>query len=195
MTQTSNNQTIEQLLPFYLNGTLDSAEKSQVKQALKQDLHLQQELALLQKLQQQTKQQAIPISPGEMGMKRLQRSFKDEPNLASPKTTPSKAWQFTAIAASLLLVVQTATTLLPSGQYQAAGGDTHLQRQGFTIAATFSLDVSEQQIRQLLIQHQIVIIDGPSALGVYHLLVTHKPNDTLEQLKLRQDIFDSIQLE
>jgi len=192
MTQKNNINAIEQLLPFYLNGTLEDDEAKQVERALQHDTYLQQELSLLKNLQQRTKQRASSPSPGELGLKRLQRSIKTESS-SRKQVPPTKAWQLTAIAASLLLVVQTATTLLPSDDYQAAGGNVTQQTTGTLLSVTFAPDITEQTLRQLLLQYHIVIVDGPSALGVYQVVLPLDSNATLEQLRQHDAIFDSIQ--
>jgi hypothetical protein len=154
---------------------------------------LQQELDFLRTLQQQTQQQTMPTSPGKLGLKRLQRQIKQSDASTIQASQPTPGWKWTAIAASLLLVMQTSTNMLPTDNYQAAGEQPNLIEQGTRLTVTFSPDVSEQQIRDLLIQHRITIINGPSALGVYQLLLKDKSVTTLQQLKNRHDIFDSIQ--
>lgn len=188
-----DRQHIEQLLPFYLNGSLETTESKLVEQAMQQDLSLQQDLDFLRSLQQQTQQKTMATSPGEIGLKRLLRQIQQPVSIAASTSQPTQGWKWAAIAASLLLVVQTSTTLLPSDDYQAAGQQGKHLQPDVSLTVTFSPDVSEQQLRDLLIQHRITIIDGPSALGVYQLQLTHQPATTLERLKARNDIFDSIQ--
>ncbi len=191
---TTNRNDIELLLPFYLNGTLEQHEIMLVEQALQESEELQQELNFLAGIQKKTKQQPVSTSPGEIGFKRLQRSIDKENKVIAQKSM-SNGWRFTAIAASLLLVVQSITTLMPTEDYQAAGDQTINQPAGLTLSVTFSPDITEQQLREVLTQYRISIINGPSALGIYQLRLTHAPKATLEKIKSRTDIFESIQMD
>ena len=197
MTTLDKQQELEALLPFYVNGSLDEADKTRVELALAENEDLRQELAFVEILQKQIQQQTEK-SPGEFGLKRLQRSLKQQQLEAEHKNKqqPSqskKGWQFAAIAASLMLVFQTVTTVQQTDDYRAAGGDNSLQAYTDTVSVAFVSNATEQQIRQLLLEHSIVIIDGPSALGIYRLALTVNPQLTLEALQLRSDLIESIQ--
>ncbi len=80
MNDSLSREEVELLLPFYLNGTLDESEKQQVEQAFENHPALEEELNFLRELK--TEVQAMPMannSPGEMGLKRLQRQLADKP--------------------------------------------------------------------------------------------------------------------
>jgi anti-sigma-K factor RskA len=200
MTTLDNKQELEALLPFYLNGSLDESEKVRVERALAEDEDLRQELAFIEIMQQQI-QQLPEQSPGEFGLKRLQRSLKQQQaqhqhqiGHAEKQLTPAKkGWQFLAIAASLILVLQTVTVVQKQDDYQAAGGNNVVQKHADTVSVTFTGNATEQQIRQLLLAHNIVIIDGPSAIGLYRLAITADPHTTMQALQARSDLIESIQ--
>lgn len=190
-------QEIELLLPFYINGTLDNDEKSRVELALAEDTSLQEELAFLQSLQTQVKQQEKEQSPGEFGLKRMQKMLKQEQ--AKDKVSQHKnGWQYAAMAACLVLVVQTVSHLeteVDTGSFAAAGGSVITQHTGKIVSVTFAPEVTEQQIRQLLLETHVFIVDGPSALGIYRLAVVDGSNATIKKLATHTDLIESIQEE
>jgi len=199
MTTLDTKQELESLLPFYLNGSLDDIDKARIEKALAEDEDLRQELAFAKIMQKQI-QQVPEQSPAEFGLKRLQRSLKQQQEkerlqLQSTEQTTSakKGWQFIAIAASLMLFVQTVTTVQQqSDDYMAAGGGKTIQ-QGQIVSVTFSSTATELQIRQLLLENNAVIVDGPSALGIYHLALTSEFETSLQALQARSDLIESIQ--
>ena len=198
MTTLDKKQELESLLPFYVNGSLDDVDKIRLEKALSEDEYLREELAFVEILQKQVQQQSEQ-SPGEFGLKRLQRSLKQhqqqqiEQQSSQQTTQGKKAWQFAAIAASLMLVFQTVTIVQQTDDYRAAGGDNSVQAYADTVNVVFVSNATEQQIRQLLLEHNIVIIDGPSALGIYRLALTVDPPLTLNALQMRSDLIESIQ--
>lgn len=201
MTNSTEQKEIELLLPFYVNGTLDDAENKLVKEAIASNKDLQQELVFLQSLQSQLQQQQEQ-SPGELGLKRLQRMLqKEQTNNETHHQKDNTAantdrWKIAAIAACLMLVVQTATNFeSDSDVYMAAGGNTLVQHKGEIVSITFTPDVSEQQIRSLLLETNVFIVDGPSALGIYRLSVSNNVDATINKLKARTDLIESVQQE
>lgn len=187
MNESLSREQVEMLLPYYVNGTLDAAEKQQVESVLKQHPSLRDELTFLRKLQ--TEVQAMPAagnSPGELGLRRLQQQL---PASSQPKQI-SPRWRWAAVAAAFLLVVQTSVMMLTSvpGGYQQAG-----EQQTPLLIITFEPQATEAEIRQLLLQNQLTIVEGPSALGLYKLSAATEPETLLQSLQ-QSDLVESVQL-
>lgn len=182
----------EKLLPYYLNGTLTETEVEHVEQALTDYPQLQQELNFLDTLRKQLQSQSDSLSsPGELGLKRLQQQVK--------KNQPKKlvhGWRILAIAASVLLLVQTLVTfqLDEPGTYLPASGTPDFEVSGTLVSVTFFPEATEQQIRAVLLQGNSRIIDGPSALGIYQLVIHSEPDEVIAYLK-SQGIIESLQVE
>ena len=198
---TSTEENIEFLLPFYINGTLDAEENKRVEDALAIDENLREELVFLKGLQAQVQQQSVQ-PPGELGLKRLQKLLKQQQ--ANDAVLPLKnafsakkyGWQMVAMAACLVLVVQTVVMHSPdSDEYMAAGGSVIVQHQGKIVSVTFAPNVTEQQIRRLLLETNASIVDGPSALGIYRLSVSNNIESTIHQFRTQTDLIESVQVE
>jgi anti-sigma-K factor RskA len=183
-----NSKEIELLLPFYVNGTLDDDERRQVEKALSEQASLRDEVTLLRQIQSQLRSKPETLnSPGEFGLKRLQQQLKShrQARRVSPR------WRLAAIAASFLLVVQTSMVMLSPGDgaYQQAGEASSSP----LLLIAFSPQATEAEIRQLLLENQLTIVEGPSALGIYKLSAASEPEKLLGRLQQNQ-IIESAQL-
>lgn len=192
---------LQELLPFYVNGTLKGAERQSVEQALRDDPALQNELDYLKGLRAEVKAQDFGTPPGELGLKRLQRSIaaeklKNDPIArARSKITREQNnwWKVAAIAACLLILLQAVFLFQPdyNPDLSAAGGPNISASTSYMIDVTFAPTAQEQNIRDLLLSLDAVIVDGPSALGVYTLSVPKEREAAIEKLRAHQSLIES----
>ena len=167
------HQTID-LLPLYLNNRLDGPDKEQVEAATGKDPDLQRELTFLQLVKHQVRCEDI-ATPGEMGWARLKRDIDAEENrLQRQSSSPEPSvipgwWKTAAVAASLALVIQ--TTVLIQHRSPPAESYRPLSSNQFesTVNVKFDTGVSESQLRQLIVELQGDIVEGPSTEGVYQI--------------------------
>lgn len=75
--------------------------------------------------------------------------------------------------------------------YQQAGEASSSSSPLLLIA--FSPQATEAEIRQLLLENQLTIVEGPSALGIYKLSAAREPEKLLRRLQQNQ-IIESAQL-
>ena len=111
---------IIELLPWYINDTLDEEENRMVAEAMERDDEIKKEFELLKSISTALKDEEIQ-TPGEMGFARLKRSMKTtDQSEATPEQTGSNVtrWKFAAIAASLLLVAQASFMLNQTEEQQ-----------------------------------------------------------------------------
>ncbi len=170
-------QEIEELLPFYANGTLDGDERAKVETALAEEADLRAELEVLVALRE-TMQAEEMQSPGELGLARLMRDLDRE---AQPAIAPAGAdnvvplrrlrvWQIAAAVVLALGVAQSAY-LIQSGDnapaFELASGEEMPLPAAFTVG--FAPDATEAEIRAVLTEAQLQIVAGPSTLGLYDL--------------------------
>jgi len=181
---------IEMLLPFYVNGSLDDAERARVDAAREADDGIDREIAFLEALRTgiraaegETANQTN--SPGEFGLKRLERDRRAvaQPGQTAPlpgETVPMRpgliqrgAWRPMALAASLALVIGfgAANLIAPGGDTYQAAGDGAVSLAGPVIQISFVPTTSERAIRAVLRQNKLSIISGPSALGIYRVAI------------------------
>ncbi|GJL86124.1 MAG: hypothetical protein DHS20C02_18990 [Micavibrio sp.] len=195
------SKDIMELLPFYVNGTLGGKEKDKVEQAIIDDPSLKDDLRYLEGLRREVKAYEIENSPGELGLKRLQKSLEEEKLKSDPiararsriTSEQNRTWRMIAVAACVLLMIQTiivAPHWMQGGTLVAAGGQSEAE-----ISVTFAPDATESDIRGLLLGLNLNIVEGPSALGVYHLSTDDDIQQAVQALKSRDDLVESAQVE
>ncbi|MDZ7736090.1 MAG: hypothetical protein U5P41_08295 [Gammaproteobacteria bacterium] len=150
-----------ELLPWYVNGTLSEDEKTRVDAYLDDYPEARKELELLRQVAAHSIEDQ-PEPPGELGLTRLRRDIRRQDH---GKGSMSRWWRPVAIAASLVLAVQSVLLIWPrdAGEYRLAGGTAA------EVQITFVPQASEQSIRALLQELGAEIVGGPGRLGVYHL--------------------------
>jgi len=159
----AEREELSALLVFLANGTLEGAERARVEAAVAVDPDLQAELAVLREIRGQMQDEVGLQSPGAFGHARLMRDLDRE---VSAKR-PSWLWQGVAAAAVALLVLQFALTRT-GDDVRLAGGGVEVQS-GPVVTVAFAGTATEAEIRALLLELDLSIVSGPSALGLYRL--------------------------
>lgn len=158
---------IEQLLPFWVNGTLSDAERELVEGMLEADKELKNEVEFLEAIRDAIRSQDIERSPGELGFARLRRDIA--PNRRRDPAAPQVRFQYAALAASAVLLLVSGIVFYASRDgepvfIQASGGNADA-----ALTVQFQAEATVEQISQLLLKHGLIIIDGPSALQLYKI--------------------------
>lgn len=157
----------DHLLPFYVNGSLDEVKTEEVEAHIKDCSRCQQEVQFLRKLREQVKVTTPERSPGKFGLNRLLKDIKPK----KPKKQ-SVGWLKPAMAAAALVIVVQAGML-----YQNYSSDTRYHQLGNAsrgVEVIFKPQASEVKIRNALRSIDARIVDGPSALGLYHIVLPVK---------------------
>lgn len=174
---TRTRDQIEELLVLHVNGTATPEETAEIDAWLARDPVLRAERAALAQMRE-TMQSAPLQSPGEFGLARLMRDIEREESArpaastaANTDTAPRRLlsgprlWQVAAVVALALFAGQTAWMLRDTGpRYELVGA-----AEGPVAVVAFTPDASEAAIRALLLDLELEIVAGPSALGLYRL--------------------------
>ncbi|MGH1439068.1 MAG: S8 family serine peptidase [Cellvibrionaceae bacterium] len=172
-----NKDDIIEKIPEYLNGNLSDNDIRAIESAAERDESIRMEIEFMKSIQQQILSEKIE-SPTEWGWARLKQTIErqnieedeTDTNIHSGTKTVSTIkpiWKKLAIAASFAFVIQSGylvqQNVFNSTDYQLLS-TKNLEN---SIQIQFKTDTSEQAIRQLLINTEGNIINGPSALGIY----------------------------
>lgn len=165
MTMVKDAERIKALLPFFVNGTLEGEEREMVRAALQKDPELERERKALSALRERIKADVPSYSPGKIGLARLMREIDQE--ASRPRSTTRRYWVGTGVAAALVAM---AFLVLPTDR---PGDELYEQASGAygegALIVTFRPDARQGAIDSLLVENGLVIVDGPSALGLYRL--------------------------
>lgn len=162
---------ISEVLPFWVNGSLDAAESARVEQALAGSAELRAEAEELRALRQDMRSVPMAAGPGDLGLARLMRAIDAE--TVAPKTYDTR-YNLQRMAASVAVaaVLSSLATYgvmrggenAPALYEQASGEDLEA-----TLTVSFKPEATEAAISALLREKGLVIVDGPSAIGLYRI--------------------------
>jgi hypothetical protein len=173
-----DDRALLELLPWYLNGTLDPQERANVEALLLRSAEAREELEVLRRLAAAVREQehgAGQPAPFELGWARLQRSLQQE-----ARPAPRRDWwkPGLAAAAALVIALQLGILMRPaqtdSNWRMLGGGQEQVLSGGYRVQLRFVEHAQWQQIRALLLELDALLVDGPSALGVVQV---HVPAD------------------
>jgi hypothetical protein len=215
--QEREREEIEMLLPWYVTGRLDRADRARVEGYLARypDVAAQLDLVQAEREQSVRGNEALGAPPaGALDrlmaslpaarpgtVQRIARSalLQQVADLFAAPTVRSVRWA--ALAAAALIVVQAAaiSTLLVrggGGTYQTASGQA--AGEGVVALVVFAEDARVGAIAQLLVEFEASIVDGPKPGGVYKIRLrtsdrSQAAQDTvLRRLAERRDIVRTV---
>lgn len=170
----SERRDIEELLPAYVNGTLDAERAHRVETALHEDPGLAEEHRFLTSLRDELRRDP-GRTPGELGWQRLRRGIERE-RAASPAPRRQRFRRPAAVAAAVVIMIQ---AVLLWRAYDPAGPAYEPFEAGRAgqIQVRFEPQATAKQIHALLAGADLEIVSGPGASGVYRLRLTRDADD------------------
>ncbi|GJL82909.1 MAG: hypothetical protein DHS20C01_25430 [marine bacterium B5-7] len=189
-----NPESLHLLLPFYVNGSLDDAERHSVETYLENNPAARTEVVFLQRLRDEVRQ-TDQGSLGAFGQKRLEKEIAQ--TRSRPAVTSTR-WRAIAAAAALLAVIQGG---LLFNIWQSDDGYKMLGVGGSAgVEVIFNETATEAEIRSLLNEVGATIRSGPGALGVYRIELEHSLenadiNKVIEKLRENSAIVSEANLD
>lgn len=156
-------------LRAFVGGTALPALAADITAQMADDPGLRAEVAVLQGVAAMLAQDAANAQPDELGWRRLEARIKAEQQAAAPPRQ-SNFWRAAAVACGLIIVGQGAyisTGFGPSAEARyetATAADT-----AYVLALAFEDDANMAEVSALLRSIDGVVIDGPSAIGLYRV--------------------------
>jgi anti-sigma factor RsiW len=168
-------ERFEELLPWYVNGSLGAEDRAWVDAYLEQHPESRSELDWYQSLQQRVKENVPPV-PATIGLARAMRLIQgDRPTLAERVSAffgnlglrPSYAF-----AALAVVVVQGGVILNLLGEVHDNADEIRALNavrveEGPMLKINFAPDAKESDIRMLVVQLRGELAGGPGQLGDY----------------------------
>jgi hypothetical protein len=203
-----NEQELRELLPWYVNHTLDAATSEEIGMLAERSPLLRSELLWLRQLRGQIQQSRLEADrrPADAGLGTLMALVRAEGSgkvvqlrtrcsawLAAPRRFSVPVGLAAAVVLAqaaligALLVRPAPEPLMPLSGEAPVGGQL--------LQVTFKPRATEAQIRGLLASLQAEIVSGPGALGVYTLRVPEGQGpSTLAGLRRDRAIIESAAL-
>lgn len=193
MSAVEDRKEIEELLPFFVNGTLQPDERARVETALAEDQDHSADAVWLEALRAQVQVDLPANSPGEFGLARLMRDVDREAAQTIPVQRRFAPALWGALAASVVAVAFVMSGILGVGEptfEQASGAQVD---EGISVIFQPGLDVESLSVA--VHDLGLVIVDGPSAMGVYRVApIEGEDLATLaEALQARADLFEFVE--
>ena len=197
---TSPENALEQareLLPWYLNGTLDESQRRLVDEQLAQSPALRAELEWLRKLGRDL-DETISMPTGDLGLERLMNRIdaEREGKLVPLRRPERPRWFVPALAlAATLLIAQTLVigVLLNDRTEVLKPLGVPSLVQGSLLQVQFHPSATEPQIRDLLLAIGGEVVGGPGSLGIYTVRVpVERADEALQRLRAEITIVEAV---
>lgn len=182
----------QELLPWYVNGTLGAEDRAWVEDYLAQHPEQRSELEWFQSLQKRVRETA-PAVPATLGLAKAMHLIQgDRPSLAERigaffgnfGMRPSMALAGLALVAVQGGVILNLLDTAHDSEDQIRALRAHQVDEGPMLKVSFAPDARESDIRMLLVQVQGELAGGPGQLGDYYLRVpAGREAEALEQVR------------
>lgn len=185
-----------ELLPWYLNGTLDAPRRLLVEAQLARSTALREELEWLRKLDHDL-EGTLPIPEGDLGLGRLMNRIEaqGEGTLVPLKRPQRRRWLVPSLAlAATLVIAQTLVigVLLNDRSQVLKPLGVSTTTQGSLLQVQFRSTATEAQMRELLVACGAEVVGGPGSLGIYTLRVApERADEALRQLRAATAIVEA----
>ena len=212
-----NESRLNELLPFYVNGTLDDDEREQVERYLQAQPEAQAEVQWLRSLQTRVREDVPPVS-SEVGLERALRRIHTEgpaPQGARRAVAQSGWLQRLrgvlaalvpqsivrpALAGALALVAVQGLVIVQlmerheddSTELRTLRSDAAPVAQGPFLKLNFKADAREADIRMLLVGINGSLAAGPGQLGDYYVRVPAQQIDAITAQLQGNPIVDGV---
>jgi anti-sigma factor RsiW len=186
-----------ELLPWYLNGTLDQAQRRLVDQQLEQSPALRTELDWLRALDRDL-DATMTLRAGDLGLGRLMNRIDVERDgkLVPLRRTERPRWFMPALALAATLVI--AQTLVigvllrdRTEVLRPLAGPVLLK--GTLLQVQFHSSATESQVRELLVSIDGEVVGGPGSLGIFTVRVPdERADEALQRLRAEITIVEAV---
>lgn len=196
----TEDDSIEHLLPDYVNGLLSEEEARRVEAAAGADADVAAQIAFYRRVKAAEKTDAQDGPPDALGWARLSRAIDEEARAAAP--SPSRAvisplWRYAAAVLAVVALGQFVMLAAPGGpgpeeaRYVTASDPQALD--GYILKVAFAADARQADITALLQSVDGEIAGGPSALGLFLVSFEDEESETaaLEAFENNPELVES----
>ena len=207
-----NHQQCWELLPWYVNNTLEEVQCNEVAEHVKTCLTCLREINLIQNMGHAIRETEPFSFSQQTGLERLRMRIQAEkPQLHKQTSAWIEPWsslrnltnnirkahpfvQRTLVAQSMIIAVALGIIFWPTPQENRLPFITlsdpviTTKYRGPAIRVVFSDEATEGTIRKILLECHAQIISGPSPFGVYTIIVEESRIDILKELRSYEEV-------
>lgn len=199
------NLRFQELLPFYVNGTLQGDERDWMERQLAEHADARDELDAVRALQSRI-EHSLPEVPDTIGLDRVMTRIRgDQPGwldrLAALLGLGGGLRPSTAFAGLAIIAVQAGVivSLVAGPRDEDAGAGLRTPKatavhEGPVLKVNFAPDAKEAEIRHLLVSVQGRLAGGPGQLGDYYIVVPAGREAALADAVRRSPIVQGVTL-
>ena len=174
-----SNERFAELLPWYVNGSIDAADRAWVDSYLAEHPEARSELAWYESLQTRI-HETVPAVPATIGLARAMNLIRgDRPTIAERISAFFGSFAMRpAMALGLLGVIALQSGVIVNMMNQVKDDETEMRAlrakdvaEGPLVKVNFAPDARESDIRLLLVSVQGTLTGGPGQLGDYYVRV------------------------
>lgn len=182
--RTPSHESCLELLPWYLNQTLDASERLAVETHLEDCSACRSEVVLLETLQSSVRaMEPPPIRDRFNEVLARAASSRIRAFRASPLVRWLVVGQAAAIATLLAILLWPTATTRP-GSYQTLSNAGNVEPSDAVLRVVFDERATDLDVRALLESIDAQIVAGPNTAGAYSLRIVGRPVDDRERTKL-----------
>ena len=189
---TASERTTLELLPWYVNGTLEGAEREQVRRELRSSLTCRLEYERLCRMQTLMQGDDAEQVAADRSFERLMARIQSDAPARAAATARLPRWTSFAQAAAVVALVGSGAWWLSQGETTAPGTFTTLTSeapasQAPQLRLVFAASVSESERQALLAKEGLTLVAPPTAEGIYTLALPEHTDARALAERLRAD--------
>ena len=174
-----SNERFAELLPWYVNGSIQAADRAWVDSYLSEHPDARAELAWYRSLQKRI-QETVPAVPATIGLSKAMNLIRgDRPTLAERISAFFGGFAMRpAVTFALLGVIVVQGGVMTNLMSKASDDEVAMRamraqtvEEGPLVKVNFAPDAKESDIRLLLVSVQGTLTGGPGQLGDYYVRV------------------------
>ena len=199
ITSKSEHQEVWDLLPWYINHSLDPAEQDFVRKHVKTCVTCRVEITQQQQLLEKIQQPDLLQQVSQVSFAQLKKRMNEQSKLSvlAEQVKPEREQKnfsqqfpsfvkYTALAASLLLLAMPFMLNIPTddselkGDYRTLANPAENEHKNNFIRIVFAEHIGKEQIKAILNGVSGHIIEGPSKNGIYDVQIGNRKTNSLE---------------
>ena len=190
-----NERTALELLPWYVNGTLDSEERELVSRQLLASITCRKELGRLRRLQELIQREDAEATATGRAFERLMARIEASGDSPASRAGPTRAFSWTRLALAASVTAAVAVPLwwraeapsTASTTYETLTNSRPADPGATLLRVVFAPGITEPERQELLARHGLTVVGSPTADGLVTLSLADADDQAAIVAALKRD--------